>query len=112
MRLLAGTPPILSTACIEPGLDQFLEAGIATPREAEKRGSHVSLRRPDAWRLTQSLIADHAVILDFRAPDLIRFGLAPLYNTFEVVFEAVTRLRLTLESKAYERYSPTRSAVT
>jgi len=115
MRFLAGTPPVLSTACIEPGLDLLLEAGIAniraksillsefliaeadeqlgphgvtiaTPRAAEKRGSHVSLRHPDAGQLTQLLIANHAVIPDFRGPDLIRFGLAPLSNTFEEVF--------------------------
>lgn len=141
LRFLAGTPPVLSTACVEPGVDLLLEAGmmnvrakskllgefliaqvdqqlavyrisIATPRDPEQRGSHVALCHPDAWRITQSLIADHAVIPDFRAPDLIRFGLAPLYNSFEEIHAAVTAMRLIFESKSYERYPATRSSVT
>ena len=140
-RFLAGTPAVLSMACMEPGLDLLLEAGmgaveaksrrlcdyliaeadrqlsefgvtVASPREAAGRGSHVSLRHPEAWRLTQSLINDYAVIPDFRAPDLIRFGVAPLYNSFEDVCEAVGRLRLALRTKSYERYDAARLAVT
>ena len=138
-RFLAGTPGVLSMACAEPGLDLLLEAGmeriweksqllsaylmdraetllgpygvtVATPREG--RGSHVSLRHPEAWRLTQSLIGDYGVIPDFRAPDLIRFGLAPLYNTFEEVEEALARLRMALARKSYEKYEAARLAVT
>jgi kynureninase len=140
LRFLAGTPPVLSTACIEPGLDLLLEAGmtavraksmllseflirvcdaelgrfgvtVASPREAERRGSHVSLRHPEAWRLTQALVAEYGVIPDFRGPDLIRFGLAPLYNGFEEVFEAMVRLRRALEDGAYLRYPEARSVV-
>ena len=140
LRFLAGTPPVLSTACIEPGVDLLLEAGIdalhakssqlsqflidlaareltpfgvtiATPRDPAHRGSHVSLQHPAAWPLTQALI-DAGVIPDFRAPDLIRFGLAPLYNTFEEVAEAVARLRVILASESFRRYPAERSAVT
>lgn len=140
-RFLAGTPPVLSMACVEPGLDLLLEAGmtnlhdksqqlagflialadamlaefgvtVVTPREAARRGSHVSLRHPEAWRLTQSLITDYGVIPDFRAPDLIRFGLAPLYNSFEEVYEAVARLRQSLVSSSYERFDSARGSVT
>jgi kynureninase len=140
-RFLAGTPAVLSMACMEPGLDLLLEAGmgaveeksrrlcdyliaeadrqlaefgvtVASPREAVRRGSHVSLRHPEAWRLTQSLINDYGVIPDFRAPDLIRFGVAPLYNSYEDVCEAVGRLRLALRTKSYERYDAARLAVT
>jgi kynureninase len=138
-RFMAGTPAVLSMACSEPGLDLLLEAGmdnlrekslllgeylmerseamlgpygvtVATPKEG--RGSHVSLRHPEAWRLTQSLIQDYAVIPDFRAPDLIRFGLAPLYNTFEEVEEALARLRMALARKSFEKYDAGRLAVT
>ena len=140
-RFLAGTPAVLSMACMEPGLDLLFEAGmgaveeksrrlcdyliaeadrqlaefgvtVASPREAARRGSHVSLRHPEAWRLTQTLITDYAVIPDFRAPDLIRFGVAPLYNSFEDVCEAVGRLRLALRTKSYERFDGARLAVT
>ena len=140
-RFLAGTPAVLSMACVEPGLDLLLEAGtihlqaksqllaeflialadqmlaefgvtVATPREAARRGSHVSLRHPEAWRLTQSLSNDYGVIPDFRAPDLIRFGLAPLYNSFEEVYEAMTRLRLSLSTRSYERFDTARRSVT
>ena len=140
-RFLAGTPAVLSMACLEPGLDLLFEAGmgaveeksrrlcdyliaeadrqlaefgvtVASPREAARRGSHVSLRHPEAWRLTQTLITDYAVIPDFRAPDLIRFGVAPLYNSFEDVCEAVGRLRLALRTKSYERFDGARLAVT
>lgn len=140
-RFLAGTPAVLSMASMEPGLDLLLEAGmaaveeksrrlcdyliaeadrqlaefgvtVASPREAAGRGSHVSLRHPEAWRLTQALITDYAVIPDFRSPDLIRFGVAPLYNSYEDVCEAVGRLRLALRSKSYERYDAARLAVT
>lgn len=140
-RFLAGTPAVLSMASMEPGLDLLLEAGmaaveeksrrlcdyliaeadrqlaefgvtVASPREAARRGSHVSLRHPEAWRLTQALINDYAVIPDFRAPDLIRFGVAPLYNSYEDVCEAVGRLRLALRSKSYEWYDAARLAVT
>lgn len=141
MRFLAGTPPVLSMACVEPGVDLLLEAGmarvreksirlgellvaeadhqlagfgvaLASPKDAQLRGSHVALRHPEAWQLTQSLVADYAVIPDFRAPDLIRFGLAPLYNSFDDVRDAMARLRMVFESKSYERYSMQRSAVT
>ena len=62
--------------------------------------------------ITQALVEECGVIPDFRAPDLIRFGLAPLYNSFGEVCDAMERLRQLLESRAYERYSPARSGVT
>lgn len=140
-RFLAGTPPVLSMACMEPGLDLLLEAGmeavrekslamgefliamadatlaefgvsVATPREAHRRGSHVALRHTEAWRLTQALVEECGVIPDFRAPDLIRFGLAPLYNSFGEVYAALVRLRRVLETRSFERFPAGRSGVT
>lgn len=141
MRFLAGTPPVLSMACIEPGLDLLLEAGIenlaaksralseyliglvetelaplgvtvASPLDPDRRGSHVALRHAEAWRVTQALVGEYGVIPDFRTPDLIRVGLAPIYNSFEEVYEAVSRLRQVLETRAYERFGAARSSVT
>lgn len=68
-----------------------------SPREPERRGSHISFRHPHAFELFQALIAD-GVIGDFRAPDVVRFGLTPLYLGFEDVWEAVRRMRAILDT--------------
>jgi kynureninase len=120
-RFLAGTPPILSLKALEVGVDLLLEvdpqalrakaraltgrfidlveercAGfgfeLASPRAAEERGSQVAFRHPEGYPIMQALIAD-GVIGDFRAPDLLRFGFAPLYVRFVDVFDAVARLQ-------------------
>ena len=67
------------------------ELACITPREPEQRGSHISFRHPHAFEICQALIADE-VIGDFRAPDVIRFGLTPLYLGFEDIWQAVDRL--------------------
>ena len=64
------------------------ELDCISPRDPERRGSHISFRHPHAFELCQALIAD-GVIGDFRAPDVVRFGLTPLYLGFEDVWEAV-----------------------
>jgi kynureninase len=67
------------------------ELACISPADPERRGSHISFRHPHAFELCQALIAD-GVIGDFRAPDVIRFGLTPLYLGFEDVWEAVERM--------------------
>ena len=140
-QFLVGTPPVLSMLAMEPGLDLTIEAGVpalrtksieltaylialhdallspfgtevATPRDPAKRGSHVSIRHPDAWQITRALIEQHQVIPDFRAPDLIRFGLAPIYTSFEEVRETVVRLRAVLKSRSYLDFSAEPAGVT
>jgi kynureninase len=125
-RFLAGTPPILSLAALESGIGTFDGIGMEavwaksvglfdtflalveercaghgldciSPREPEARGSHISFRHPHAFALCQALIADN-VIGDFRAPDVIRFGLTPLYLGFEDLWVAVERMREILNS--------------
>jgi kynureninase len=118
-RFLAGTPPILGLAALEAGVESFDGADMAaiwaksvrlfdlfaelmaercpelrclSPREPERRGSHISFAHPHAFEICQALIAD-GVIGDFRAPDIIRFGLTPLYLGFEDLWTAVDRLR-------------------
>jgi kynureninase len=113
-RWLAGTPPILGLAALGAGLDTFEGVTMArlwaksielfdilhlameelcpaleciTPRGPEQRGSHISFRFPHAFELCQALIAQ-GVIGDFRAPDVIRFGLTPLYVSAEDVVRA------------------------
>jgi kynureninase len=126
-RFLAGTPPMLSLAALESGIESFdgadmdslwaksvalfdLFADLAgalcpqlaciSPREPERRGSHISFRHPNAFELCQALIAD-GVIGDFRAPDVVRFGLTPLYLGFEDVWQAVERMRAILDSESW-----------
>jgi len=130
-RFLCGTPPILSLAALECGVDVFeaaLEMGglpalrakalgltslfidlvesrcaghgltLATPRRGEERGSQVCFRREEgAFAVVQALIA-RGVIGDFRAPDILRFGVAPLYTRFVDVWDAVARLEEVLRS--------------
>lgn len=130
-RFHTGTMPILSLAAIEPGLSGVLEAGmdeirkksvalggylidqwqthlqplgfeLASPKEPEWRGSHISLSHEDAWRVTRAMI-DHAkVIPDFRAPDSIRLGLSPLYTNFVQVHTAVMRIKNLVQAGVHE----------
>ena len=138
-RFLAGTPPILSLAALEAAIDTFadlpMEAlwaksaalfdhfatlagercpGLAciSPREPEARGSHIAFRHDDAFAICQALI-EAGIVCDFREPDVIRFGLAPLYLGFEDVWAAVDAAAQILSSGDWreERYS-VRSKVT
>ncbi|MCP4416569.1 MAG: kynureninase [Chloroflexi bacterium] len=140
-HFLTGTPPILSTALIEPGADLLLAAGmeairaksvqqtsylidlwrvwleplgfgLKSPMDAAVRGSHVSLAHADGWRISQALINEMQVIPDFRAPNIIRFGIAPIYTRFSDIYEAMSRLRQVMEQKLYERYSLAENVVT
>ncbi len=144
-RFRVGSPPILSMLAIEPALDITLEAGIdrlrtkslqlsefliylfdemlaplgfalGSPRQAARRGSHVSIQHPEAFRITRALIQSPPpavqVIPDFRAPDNIRLGLAPLYNTFEEVYRAMVRVKEIVEGQLYKTYSTIADEVT
>jgi len=118
---LVGTPGILGLAAVEAGIELTAEAGIdrirakgialteyaielfdawlaprglalGSPRDPVRRGAHVSIRHPEADRLTQALI-ERNVIPDFRAPDSIRLGLSPLTTSFDEVHRGLTALR-------------------
>jgi kynureninase len=129
-RFLVGTPPILSLAALEAGLDEF--AGVdmqqvrdksialgdlfialverelaghgltlASPRDGRQRGSQVSFRHPDGYPIMQALIA-RGVVGDFRAPDILRFGFTPLYLGYADVWEAVQRLKAVMAEGAWK----------
>jgi kynureninase len=68
-----------------PGLD------IVTPRQPSRRGSHVGISFDRGYAVIQAMI-DRGVIGDFRAPDLMRFGFAPLYVRFVDVWDAAEML--------------------
>lgn len=132
-RFLTGTQPMLSTALIEPALDMLLEAGIDalraksqrqtaylvglweallaplgfvlnSPRDPARRGSHISLGHAEGLRIDLALINEMNVLPDFRTPDNIRLGIAPLYTSFVDIHEAVRRLAEVVERRLYLKY--------
>jgi kynureninase len=140
-RFLAGTPPILVLAAVEEGVRITAEAGMAalreksvaqselmialhdewleplgftlgSPRDPSRRGSHVSLNHPEAWPICRALIERADVVPDFRGPDSVRLGIAPLYTRFVDVWDAMDRLRGLVERGEQREVDQARSRVT
>ncbi|WP_336207442.1 kynureninase [Nonomuraea sp. LPB2021202275-12-8] len=135
-RFSVSTPHVLSFAALEAALDvwervplDLLRAKsvalgslfvdlvgdaleLASPADPARRGSHVSFRHPDGYPVMRALI-DRGVHGDFRAPDILRFGFAPLYNRYVDVFDAAVTLLEVLDKEDWrdERHAP-RLAVT
>jgi kynureninase len=80
------------------------------------RGSHVSLRHPEAYRICKALIdpevGETVIIPDFREPDNIRLGITPLYTTYTELFMAVREIREIVVNELFQKYSGTREQVT
>jgi len=78
---------------------------LGSPRVHGSRGSHIVLRHPEARAITRALINPPAkrvtVIPDFRTPDNIRLGIAPIYNSFKDIFTGMQRIREVVESEEY-----------
>jgi kynureninase len=85
---------------------------LGSPRDPEQRGSHISIRHPEGYRINRCLIDEMNVIPDFREPDNLRLGLAPLYTGYAEIWEAVDRIRLAVEEKRYLKYPVDRQTVT
>jgi kynureninase len=85
---------------------------LGSPRDPGCRGSHVSIRHPEGYRINRALIEEMKVLPDFREPDNIRLGLAPLYTTFAEVWEAVDRIRRVIERERHLQYPAERLPVT
>jgi kynureninase len=140
-RFLTGSQPILGMLTMEAALDPILEAGmdrlrdksvrlteyliqlfdyflaplgftLGSPRTSNQRGSHVSIRHPEGYRINRALIEEMNVIPDFREPDNIRLGLAPLYTTFGEVWEGMDRIRRVVVEKRFEKYPQEKLTVT
>ncbi len=138
--LQIGTPAVLSMAPIDGALRPVEEAGldriraksiamtdfiiraadaelselgfrVGTPREAARRGGHVSLQHPKAQPMSLALRA-RGVVPDFRKPDVIRLAPSPLYNSFVECWEALQALKEIAETRAYEEFAATPSLVT
>ena len=85
---------------------------LGSPRDPDRRGSHISIRHPDGYRINRAMIEDLNVIPDFRAPDNIRLEFAPLYISFTDLWEGFDRIRKVVEEKMYEKYPKQRLTVT
>jgi kynureninase len=134
-RFLAGTPNVPALVAIEEGVKLVAEAGVDrlrakaealtsyavelhdawltplgfelwSPRDPARRGAHISIRHEHGWPICRALIERAKVIPDFREPDLIRLGLAPLYTRFVDVHEALDRLRELVLRDDYDRAAP------
>ena len=128
-KFMTGTPSIPGTAAVEESARLLLEAGIepmraksmqltaylielgdawlvplgctiATPREASRRGGHVSFGHPEAERIVARL-AEEGVISDYRTPDRFRFGLSPLTTRFTDVWDATEAARDLITAERY-----------
>ncbi len=124
-RFACGTPPILSLASLDAALDVFDGVEMAaiehkakalgdiflaraealglesvSPGADERRGGHVSLKFADGYAVVQALIA-RGVIGDFRTPDLMRFGFAPLYLRYADIWDAADALEEVLRSESW-----------
>ena len=138
-RMRVGTPPVVQLAALEAALDIWDEIDmadvrirsialtelfigevearcpqltLASPRDPAERGSQVSFRHPEGYAVMQALIARN-IIGDFRAPDILRFGLAPLYISEEDVKTAAETIEDILKTGAWDRAEyKVRAAVT
>ncbi len=134
-RFLVGTPPVLSMLPVQAGVEVLAEPGIGrpraksialtellvrlwegwleplgfalgSPRDPRARGSHVSVAHPEARKICRALIEQAAVVPDFRAPNLVRLGVAPAYTRFVDVWDAMDRLRRLAEAGTYREVVP------
>ncbi len=118
---MTGTPGVLGLMAVDASLKVIEEAGVddlwrksekftamlvqlvdaklapfgarlATPRSAELRGAHVSVSHPEAWAWCRTLVQRGLVVPDFRTPDVVRLGPAPLYTRYVDCFDALQRM--------------------
>jgi kynureninase len=144
-KFLTGTPTVISAAGLAPALSMIREAGIGpvreksmaltgylcslaqqwlsgegmqtgSPERPEHRGSHITLKHPEAYRISKALIdpalGDFQVIPDFREPDNLRFGFSPLYTSYVETYHAMRKLKDILTGKRYLNYPLSRDPVT
>jgi kynureninase len=140
-RFMVGSPFIMQLYAVEAGVELLLEAGmqrlraksitqtdylialweewleplgyvLKSPRAADQRGSHVSLGHVEGMRIDKALIETMNVIPDFREPDNIRLGIAPIYTRYVDIYDAVMRMQQVVTNHIYEKYSSARLEVT
>ncbi|MGB2461759.1 MAG: kynureninase [Candidatus Puniceispirillaceae bacterium] len=130
-QFLCGTPPVLSMVALDQALDVWADVDLSalreksldladyfinlidrkcaghdltliTPRERQQRGSQVSFTHPDGGYAMMSALIAAGVIGDFRSPDILRFGFAPLYIGFADVWHAADRFAHILDTRQWD----------
>ena len=130
-RFQCGTPPVLGLSALEVGVDLMLEADMAelrrkslalgdlfmdlmaplcerygfelvSERAPALRGSQVAYTHPKGYQIVQAL-KEYDVVADFRAPDVLRFGLTPLYLRFRDIVETIDRLEKVCATEAWAK---------
>ena len=130
-RFVCGTQPILSLRALQSGLEIYQDVSlqqvreksmaltdlfimllknecaawelvIKSPEDASQRGSQVAVSHPQGYAVMQALIS-RGVIGDFRAPNLMRFGFAPLFLSYQDIHDAVKQLKQILESEEWNQ---------
>jgi kynureninase len=138
---LAGSPAVLGLAAVDEGVALLGEAGIdrlrtkgralttlvvdladawlaplgfmlASPRDSGERGAHVALAHPDGARIARALRERAGVVPDFRAPDRLRLGPAPIATRFADVWDALARLRTLVTTGTHQHLPPPNTQVT
>ncbi|MFT5067358.1 MAG: kynureninase [Yoonia sp.] len=138
-RMRVGTPPVLQMAALDAAMDVWDNVNmddvrtralalseilisevaakcpdlrLASPRDGAMRGSQVSFHHPEGYAIVQALIAQ-GVVGDFRAPDIIRFGITPLYLDEAGIHRAVEILADIMANRTWDQDQfKTRAAVT
>jgi kynureninase len=140
-RMITSTPPVVSMSLLETAIEIVARAGmerlraksvemtdllialveqecagnglkLATPRNSAERGSHVIFAHPEGYAVVQALKA-RGVIGDFRAPNFIRLGIAPLYLSYVELWDAVQRFKTVMAAHEWDKPAfRTRAAVT
>jgi kynureninase len=140
-RFLTGSQSMLSLLTMEAALEPFLQTdmdairaksillteyavyltekllapfgfSLGSPLDSAQRGSHVSVRHPEGYRINRALIEEMNVIPDFREPDNLRLGFAPLYTSFAETREGFERIKRVMAEKRYEKYPKQKTTVT
>ena len=75
---------------------------LASPKEASQRAGHVAYRHTEGHGIYQA-IKKEGVISDFRTPDILRFGITPMYLRYRDIYEVVRIMRGVMETGAWDK---------
>ena len=89
---------------------------IQSPSNSDLRGSHLTISHPASWQICQALIQGESnalkVIPDYRPPNLLRFGIAPLYTSYENIFRVLIRIKEIVKTESYKKFEIKKTKVT